>query len=702
MEIEIAHLERMSESGKSLLRLIQNNGTPTLDLLVRESIQNSLDASLKNDVYDNVEVRFDVAPFDTNDLAPHLKTIGEKLKKLYPKKSMYISVSDKNTVGLTGPVRYEDRVGGEYGNLLKLVYEISKPQEKENSGGSWGLGKTVYFRVGIGLVLYYSRIFDEYSKTYESRMAAALVEDETKIETLLPKTLFDRGIAWWGKKDTNTSVGTHRTIPITNEKEIERILSVFNLSPYKGKETGTRIIIPFVDTKKLLEETVPESDDINVSPPYWTKGSVEEYISVAAQKWYCCRINNRSYNERYRDGRYLKLYVNGQRLTFEKMAPYFQLIQTLYNAPWTNNPKFGKSEIICKNITLRNVFDTTKNKAIAGVISFTRVSASDLKMTSPDNYDSPYRYIDKVADPSYNNPIIAYVRQPAMVISYEITGEWCEGIPTTGKDDFIVGVFSIIDNMIADTNVSLEEYVRNGEKADHMSWSDWTGPVFGNKQLQIINKIQRGVRKTIRENYGEMTPTKIDRRNIGLGRMLADILLPDGLQMPTGVPSDPDIPDPPGPVNPSPSSARLGIRYESEPEYSDNSINLKVKINFAKKKKAILKMVVVSETGLMDGKRWEENIGKKFPVVLNKLTVLRVLKRKAKKPANLYEGMAIIDSNRELAGIRFSLGKSDSFRVVDSLTMEVPTGENYQIEGIINYTIKDSGIIASMNLMEVD
>ena len=44
MKIERAQHARMSETGSSLLRLIQNHELPVLDLLVRESIQNSLDA----------------------------------------------------------------------------------------------------------------------------------------------------------------------------------------------------------------------------------------------------------------------------------------------------------------------------------------------------------------------------------------------------------------------------------------------------------------------------------------------------------------------------------------------------------------------------------------------------------------------------------------------------------------------------------
>ena len=49
MKIEIAEPGRMTQSGSSLLKLIQNNNMPILDLLVRDSIQNSLDAKNEND-----------------------------------------------------------------------------------------------------------------------------------------------------------------------------------------------------------------------------------------------------------------------------------------------------------------------------------------------------------------------------------------------------------------------------------------------------------------------------------------------------------------------------------------------------------------------------------------------------------------------------------------------------------------------------
>lgn len=51
MKIEIAEPGRMTQNGSSLLKLIQNNDMPILDLLVRESVQNSLDAAKADSKY---------------------------------------------------------------------------------------------------------------------------------------------------------------------------------------------------------------------------------------------------------------------------------------------------------------------------------------------------------------------------------------------------------------------------------------------------------------------------------------------------------------------------------------------------------------------------------------------------------------------------------------------------------------------------
>ena len=169
MKIEIAEQGRMTQTGSSLLKLIQNNNMPAIDLLVRESIQNSLDARRQDVKY--VDVEYLTGIFSSHALSNELEGITRGLNKRYPEDQYsYIAISDSNTVGLTGETDPKAVKNNDYGNLLKLVYEVCKPQEAEGAGGSWGLGKTVYFRIGIGLVIYYSRI-KKSSGHYESRLA---------------------------------------------------------------------------------------------------------------------------------------------------------------------------------------------------------------------------------------------------------------------------------------------------------------------------------------------------------------------------------------------------------------------------------------------------------------------------------------------------------------------------------------------------
>ena len=79
MDIEIASPSaKMSESGSSLLRLIQNNDTARLDLLVRESLQNCLDAGNKTSAAVNVE--FITGSTETEKIGSFFHGIKDRLK----------------------------------------------------------------------------------------------------------------------------------------------------------------------------------------------------------------------------------------------------------------------------------------------------------------------------------------------------------------------------------------------------------------------------------------------------------------------------------------------------------------------------------------------------------------------------------------------------------------------------------------------
>ena len=470
MKIEIAEPGRMTQSGSSLLKLIQNNKTPVLDLFVRESIQNSLDAHNPDTNSRYVTVEYLTGNFSSRKLSNELEGISAPLYRKYPSDNcQFIAVCDSNTHGLTGPMDVSKVAeDNNYGNLLKLVYEICKPQEAEGAGGSWGLGKTVYFRIGIGLVIYYSRICNG-DGTYSSRLAASFVENESAQDAMIPryKGLAKRGIAWWGK-----TIKENTTIPVTDEEYIESFLQIFGMSPYSGNKTGTAIIIPYIDTKNLLSNNrIDYSDEMDEHfSPYWYS-SLESYLRIAIQRWYAPRLSNGN----YRYGAYLRASINGNGIASNEMEPVFRIVQSLYNRA---NHKVAENDFISETGAEVTIETTTIKKYLAetnaGTVACVKLSRQDLLMDVPHNKPEPAVYFNcEVTEKNTNRPIVFFVRKPGMIVSYENVSAWTAGTPSTNKNEYIFGIFVLNSEMKTKGSnppvSTIEEYIRKSEMADHTS-----------------------------------------------------------------------------------------------------------------------------------------------------------------------------------------------------------------------------------------
>ena len=690
MYIEVASpRDKMSESGSSLLRLLQNKDTARLDLLVRESLQNSLDAGDKSSEFVSVDIITEAV--DTNKIRNYFEGIEEKLIDKYGDECNYIAIKDTNTVGLTGPIRNDD-IGsdGKYGNFLKLVYEISKPQEQHGSGGSWGLGKTVYFRIGAGLVVYYSRIINESGK-YESRLAAALVEDETKPDTILPKPDkgIQRGIAWWGDLDNEDPEGK-ATIPVRDENRINEILDAFDIDPFSGEETGTIIIIPFIDRDALLKETVPVGMEEDYQIPYWCRSSIEDYLKIAVQRWYSPRIQNKKY-----DGQYLNILINEEKITYSKMEPVFQLVQCLYNSSPGKETEFNGKKIVSKGIEIRNVFN--KGNAQAGNVNFLKVTSEDLKMDFPDNLPSPYYYIDKISsDSMYNDPIVMYTRKPGMIVSYSTTGDWTDTIPKSEIGEFIIAIFvANSKNTLSGNDMTLEEYIRGCEMADHKSWQDWS--VDGEKK-QIIQRIQRGVRKKIKDDYSTITVGTEDKKNLGLGKALADILLPptdftywdDARGGTTGMGgSGGSGGSSSGGGGTTNRSSHVVLKQLDRPTFLDGMIEMPVRLLFGKKKKASLEIVVDAEGRSITNAEWDDSIGSQYPVKLISFTLTSISKGKGDNKEKVISSDVEILGNMTAGNVEFAYCDNSDSSAYKGITISTPEVDDYVIDGVLKYSLKD-------------
>lgn len=602
MQIEIALPGQMAITGSALFNSIQNAHTPILDLLVRESIQNSLDATIENAA--KVKVDFCVGQFSPRQVNNLLEGVSEKLNRRYPnEKYDYIAISDSNTVGLTGPLNVQE-VDNEkkYGNLIKLVYEISKPQTQVGAGGSWGLGKTIYFRVGIGLVFYYSRIKNGFGD-YESRLAAALVEDEQSDNAMIPPAegyKIKRGIAWWGKAYHKNS-----TIPLTDEAEIEKILSYFDIKPFQNSETGTKIIIPYINKQDLLDNNrlyIQEDDvETKLSAPWYR--SVEDYLRIAVQRWYIPRLNNPCCR-----GATLNVSINGNYIKTDEIEPVFEIFQKLYNVG-IDAVSDDENEFKIEEIKIRESLKGQK----AGKLIYKNVSSRDLGMLPPDNLLNPEAYCNlEIGNKNQHKPIFAFTRKIGMVVSFENDGKWLEGVPSTDEDDFLLAFF-VPDSektLQEDESVTLDEYLRNSEQADHTSWTD-------HSNQRIVKKIQDGVRKHLAKALQKEDDKSLSGRGTSFSRTLGDLLLPKlGFgNKPSGNSSQ----SKPG------TSKGGGVIFSIDPTktvYSATSMEIEAIWASGKPlKKAAISLAVDSENGAIKASEWEDEMGLNMPFEIEEASI---------------------------------------------------------------------------------
>lgn len=614
MQIEIAEAGRMTQSGSSLLRLIQNNNMPVLDLLVRESIQNSLDARKLNSKY--VEVDYLTGQFNSKKLGEELEEITDSLNQKYGKKEYdYIAIRDSHTVGLTGVMDYKHIQNNAYGNLLKLVYEICKPQEAEGAGGSWGIGKTVYFRIGIGLVIYYSRIVNEDGE-YESRLAASLVENELDPNAMIPvyDGMIKRGIAWWGEK-----TGKNSTRPVTDKAYIKKFLGIFGIDEYTEDETGTTIIIPYINAEELLRNNRTEytNDQEEEIIPFWCT-KLEDYLSIAVQRWYAPRLNNKNYQQ----GAFLRTRINGKGISLDSMEPVFQVVQSLYNrAHYVNDVDIltDVEDVYLEDINVRNKLESQK----IGSISFAKVSRDLLKMNVPINKPEPYMYFNnEIRDTDVNRPTICYTRKPAMVVSYENVGPWVSNIPPSGKDEYIIGIFVLSSfNKLKNspTPGTIEEYIRKSEMADHTSWGDWSE---GNYNPRFVYRIQSGVNKIISREFSSTQKEAKPKVNSGLGKMFGDLLLP-----PEGFGNGPSGTGGHGGTGGSSEGKRSRFKFAIDTKgikYLPGKMIIPMNLETSAKKKISktgFDMLIDSESKKIDINEWENKMKMETPFTISEYRI---------------------------------------------------------------------------------
>ena len=608
--------------GSVTLKSLQNDNIPELDLLVRESIQNSSDAAL-NMPGQSYNVNFTTGKFCPSALNSFLSGIEDDLNEHFPGSSAdFLEIRDTGTSGLTGCVKKSEIKTDDHGNFFKLIYDTGKRQTKVNAGGNWGFGKSVYYRVGIGIVIFYSRV--KGNDGYESRLIITLVEDEGKKNpdgsdaTILNRIEpLSAGKAWWGIEDGDD------LLPLYDEESIKDVLSVFGLNLFPEDRTGTSIIIPYIDSDRLLSDIIPADaeirDDVRENfTSVWTH-SVADYLKLSIQKWYAPKVHNLQLKN-YTNKKWLHATVNNVPIRKNEMLPFFILVQELYNTAIAKT--YGKDykselfdDISCDPVNVRNYFDGMT----AGYLAVIKVSSEELN--GSENYLSPYDYIGRFeADGGLNEPIVMCTRDPGMIIDYPITGPWVKGItPPEDSSVFLFGFFMpmIEKKLKSDLNVpeyagmEFGEYLRRCEASDHMGWDD---PA----KMQLVSRIQKNSVRIINDKSSEDDRKKVEATASKLANKLGKRLLPRigyGKKRPDNVPG-----------NPSSGGRVINalLEIENQRMYGNRMEMDYVVTLMHSKKKASITLLIASEGGWITPKSWQDDIGTNFPIDIESVSVDKI------------------------------------------------------------------------------
>jgi hypothetical protein len=512
-------LQPMQESGAFLLRALQNEETPLLDLLVRESVQNALDAGRNGNQALPVSVDFYIREHSLDAIA---STFSEGLNlqmlgKRYLRTPKLLEIRDSGTEGLTGPMTFDSvEANGQHGNFLKLVFEIGRTRADDSAGGSWGLGKTCYFRMGAGLVIYYSRI--KTADGYEERLVASLVEDENRVDRLQLTT--QTGIAWWGANDSLRA--------ITTPEYIHEILKALGVRPFTGRTTGTAIIIPL-----LKDNLLPVFEEEGGPAPWWYS-SYEDYVNVAIQRWFSARLDNPF----FASGRYLSASVNGKEIASADMLPTFRVSQCLYDRAVGEAPEeedyltargVKSNDVLCRAIQLRGEF---VGSGQAGRVLAVAITPRQLQMDAPDNAPSPEICIFSKTDSSApHRPIVTFMRSPGMNICWDDSIDsrgWAGGFAGFADGRYVVALFLPDSEQellpseargLRSTIQNLEGYLRSCERADHAAWIDVNGG-------RIVEKIRAQCGRALKDFGVPPQPSVTVKPLMRMSRKLAELVLP--------------------------------------------------------------------------------------------------------------------------------------------------------------------------------
>lgn len=507
----------MSVNAGTVLKVLGKPPINWSDVIVRESIQNSLDAAqinIENKItfninilnVDNINHLIENLIFlkqDENDLL--FKRLANRIRLGDP---VILVLKDSGTTGLSGPIRRDDKewdLNNERKNFDNLVYQLGINHGTSGSGGSYGFGKSSYFHLNqSGLIMFYSR-----SKEGQRIAFSMISEREHKDE------IASTGICWWGEKYIYN--GIEYAAPITDESRINEILNSLKLNDlaYKLDDFGTLVAIIAPDLNKLTEisnidgteDDIIYSETDNISKIEEKINKVNEVFKKSILKWYWPRIYETHQNNESGIIKPLVVYLNNQKITLPQ--PLIEMGKLLEAAELSNTNEINNEDVDFKVERINHKF----GNVLIGSLAYRKINISSSEKSD---------YFNK----------IAMIREPRMVVYYQ---DVQKKIDLTTISVFLVNSNFKVKSFANDLNLQkLDNAFRDSESATH---SEWNYQIFDESKKWFRGYVKKAKEETIRIINNSLIDTQplINSKTLGviaknLGKLLSSES-PGGMRM---------------------------------------------------------------------------------------------------------------------------------------------------------------------------
>lgn len=438
-------------------------GLSPIDIMVRETVQNSWDARRYGQ---RPSCNFAVRLVDAAVLK-ELLGIASGRAELESLESLVkaIEISDYSTTGLGGPIRADHaHKAGDNTNYVDFVLNFGVPPSTPGGAGTYGFGRSILYRASKnGLIAIYSRTIVE--NGYENRFTLAALWEAKGIET---------GRHWFGKVYSEPN----RPAPLLNS-EADEIAVRLGFQCRSDDMTGTSILV--INPVVSLER---EQEDLDLS--------VEEIeskiiISVYEHCWpKLVGVPEVKESE-------MKIKVGGQELCPPREIP---ALMPFVEAFFAVN---GDKDIL--NVTPISGPAEVGTVGSAAVCDY--VGASYKSTSLPAEVWSYFENWNKLNT-------VALMRAPNLIVKYFGDGSTIDG-------RYWGGVFKVVNDNTVD---------RAFAAAEPPTHDDWEAKnVTGEKRQKTIVKLAlRGLNEYLRKRNPQTQPILGDASSVSVSNALANVL----------------------------------------------------------------------------------------------------------------------------------------------------------------------------------